>query len=395
MNNSKEQFEAMIAAAENRERTGILERRRQRNEYYRDEILLDVGMRNNSDFNCALDGDCGWNQPVVLWNRRKITLPSDEAMECGDFYIQRLDLGVKASTPNGYALLLLRCIHSNPDKNTDVFIANGVIDSGYRGRICAVLYYKKNVTIIRPGDLMVYLLPVKLATSYVLNVVYDNSLDPVLAEHMCVGKEKIAMKLFNDVNNAIKTGEQCIKSHCNYTETHVPIRLIFSNTLFKSKRVEDAGYDVCAPFEITVPARTTIRVTVPFIQRLNVNNMDAYIFGRSSKNVIGVIVLPTVWIWGSLCEFYIFNATSSNVIVKPGEKIAQVVLLEHRNQSVHIHKDIINNFEPFPSIIFGNHTIEKLNSPDVYPKWHFTTMFNYIAPPSDRGNKGFGSTDVE
>lgn len=68
---------------------------------------------------------------------------------------------------------------------------------------------------------------------------------------------------------------------------------------FAPKRDEDAGYDIAMPYTAVLAPRENLHVRLPVAYAADAHAAAPYVFGRSSCNLRGLIVLPTAWPPGS------------------------------------------------------------------------------------------------
>ncbi|AKP23818.1 dUTPase [Suid alphaherpesvirus 1] len=144
--------------------------------------------------------------------------------------------------------------------------------------------------------------------------------------------------------------------------------------VFAPKRDEDAGYDIPCPRELVLPPGGAETVALP-VHRTDGRHW-AYVFGRSSLNLRGIVVFPTPWESGP-CRFRIQNRGAHPVTLESGQRVAQLVLTREP-------LSWITGRSPFPATP---------RTPMQHrPAWLFTRDF--VAPSSARGTRGFGSTGL-
>ncbi|AQT34059.1 deoxyuridine triphosphatase [Human alphaherpesvirus 3] len=360
------------------------------NRCLKDTILIEVQPECADTLQCVLDDKVSRHQPLLLRNHKKLELPSEKSVTRGGFYMQQLELLVKSAPPNEYALLLIQCKDTALADEDNFFVANGVIDAGYRGVISALLYYRPGVTVILPGHLTIYLFPVKLRQSRLLPKNVLKHLDPIFKSiqvqplsNSPSNYEKPVIPEFADIS----TVQQGQPLHRDSAEYHIDVPLTYKH-IINPKRQEDAGYDICVPYNLYLKRNEFIKIVLPIIRDWDLQHpsINAYIFGRSSKSRSGIIVCPTAWPAGEHCKFYVYNLTGDDIRIRTGDRLAQVLLIDHNTQ-IHLKHNVLSNIA-FPYAIRG-----KCGIPGV--QWYFTKTLDLIATPSERGTRGFGSTDKE
>ncbi|QPI70119.1 deoxyuridine triphosphatase [Equid herpesvirus 6] len=295
---------------------------------------------------------------LVLLNKHPVEL-SEEAGSAGEFYSTPADVGVRVAFPSGYAIILAQIsgwtyIGSEPKHasvGAKIFAAVGVVDSGYRGPVKAVLFPRHCGPRVPPGRLAVGLVAVRLAPGPLpVHRVAPARCDP--------GRAADAFYEY-----------------------------------FAPKREEDAGYDVRAPEELRLGPWERRLVELPVVFGAGGDAAcQPCIFGRSSLNLGRLVVLPTRWVRGEPCRFVIANLTGEPRRIAAGQRIAQLLLLADPGDAWWLGRGF-NSDDPFPT--YG---IDEVDGPAARPpgapvvRWRRTFDFDRDAPPSLRRNGGFGST---
>ena len=284
------------------------------------------------------------NQPIELG------LMSREPDNADIFYTRPVDIGLRLATPDGYAILITQTC-SSQDPSQAVSIISGVIDSGYRGILKALIYHRPCIETIKEYGLKLQLPLLKLSKATITLAPC-----PATIRH--------------------KQGVPMGARLCDFYE------------IFKQKRDEDAGYDISAPETFQIYPGFNHYVEIPVVHLPGDNPPIACIFGRSSLNVSGIVVLPTVWKPETKCGFFIKNMRRDPVIIRAGQRIAQLLLLEELPMEwlpteTNNHDPFPETPEPAPGTIMAHADL-----------WTFTENFDRDAPSSLRGDKGFGSTGV-
>ncbi|AQX83322.1 deoxyuridine triphosphatase [Canid alphaherpesvirus 1] len=282
------------------------------------------------------------NESLLMTNNEEINL-TENFKNTGTFYSKIIDLEIRTATSNQYAVFVTQMSSGDENmNNTNIFVINGVIDSGYRGIVKALVYYRSTVKKINPYDLKIKLLLLELSKDLIPVSPKLHSLD--------------------------KHGE-----------------LNFFN-IFNKKRDEDAGYDIPSPRMVRIEPGYSYLLSLPIFQLEMKNPPIACIFGRSSLNSSGIIVLPTIWKPKTLCQFFIKNISSKIVTIEKGQRIAQLVLLKN-TQQLWLQPQI-NCHSLFPKTNYLN------SSNQEGDMWKFTEDLDIEAPRSLRGINGFGSTGL-
>ncbi|AIL02926.1 deoxyuridine triphosphatase [Equid alphaherpesvirus 3] len=294
---------------------------------------------------------------LVLINKHPVEL-SEEAGSAGEFYSVPADVGVRLAFPSGYAIILAQIsgwtyVGNEPKHSSGrakVSTAVGVIDSGYRGPVKAVLFPSRCGPRVTPWRLAVGLIAVRLAPG------------PIRAH-------RIDSRFSNS-----SCGEDSFYEY------------------FAPKREEDAGYDVRAANELQLGPRERRLVELPVVFGGDGAACQPCIFGRSSMNLGRLVVLPTRWVRGEPCRFVVVNMTDDPVTIAAGRRIAQLLLLADPEDAWWLGRGL-NDSDPFPTYGLDEVDGPALRAPAAHAvKWTMTSNFDSDAPPSLRCACGFGST---
>nr|AAG30091.1 UL50 deoxyuridine nucleotidhydrolase [Meleagrid alphaherpesvirus 1] len=375
-------------------------------------------------------------------NNQVISLCKSDKRE--KYQICVLDLGLRVAVPQEYAVVLAKLADPDPTSRgiPVIGVANGVIDSGYRGTIKAILFYEKSCVIPKNG-LAIRLSLVKLVSPNMdSRILFDLSAitthlecGPSFSSSIATAARSGASELVPIIPasaNGIWNGTGCRTLVCLYDsrasnashftssdknvafavryndesvvmglkdipkpDTQTFVRFYTSGTFgtvipfdetFTPKRSEDAGYDIPAPRDILLgPLSSTAIVIQQRYTCLDASTIPC-IFGRSSLNMRGVIVYPSKWSANSWLILTLCNTTTYEIKIKSGERIAQLLLVDQDCATLLPSEN--NTTNAFP-------TVGKCKRPislSGEPNWRETTMFDKEAPPSQRQHAGFGST---
>ncbi|AAQ73690.1 dUTPase [Psittacid alphaherpesvirus 1] len=145
-----------------------------------------------------------------------------------------------------------------------------------------------------------------------------------------------------------------------------PAALIPFHDTFGQKEAEDAGYDIRAPENCTLPPGGSVRVILR--QKLHMGKgRAAFVMGRSSMNLKGVLVEPERVVDDEWVSFNITNIRDAAAFFRKNDRIAQLVALEDK--------------------------LELMGGVDALP-WRVVQSVQEEKKNSSRGDKGFGSSGV-
>ncbi|AVT50729.1 deoxyuridine triphosphatase [Cervid alphaherpesvirus 2] len=299
---------------------------------------------------------------LALWSAAAAAATAAEGQDGGraprrqPLYSRLIDLQMRAAAPGGSAILVSQMSSAdNASEPRPPAVAVGVIDSGYRGRLRAIVWTPR-LTIgppRAPPGLALRLTLVRLAAA---------------APRMAAGPPPGAR---NPPPAATPLGPG-----------------------FAARREEDAGHDIIMPCGTAVAPGEDIVVQLPAVRAAadeseeDAEGVYPYVFGRSSCNLRGLVVLPTAWPPGRPCRFVLRNVTGAGMYVEAGQRVAQLLLLTRRLEWL---PRGFNAREPFP------------RSPRAAPpaaeappglRWRCVPDLDAVAPPSARGADGFGSTGL-
>nr|AMB16919.1 deoxyuridine triphosphatase [Equid alphaherpesvirus 4] len=296
---------------------------------------------------------------LVLINNHTVELSAGLG-SAGEFYSVLTDVGVRVACSSGYAIVLAQIsglphVGREPGNFSNItftgnlanyYTAYGIVDSGYRGVVKAVQFANGVNTVVPPGCMSLGLVLVKLSTE-TINV-----------------------------------------TNINLTENWRSPRVNIFYDYFAPKRDEDAGYDISAQTNATIEPDESYFVELPIVFSSSNPAVTPCIFGRSSMNRRGLIVLPTRWVTGRTCCFFILNINKYPVYITKGQRVAQLVLTEDIDEA--LIPTNVNYDTPFPT--YSPTGAVKHNPTPIL--WKFTEAFDHDAPSSARSEGGFGSTGL-
>nr|AAA43004.1 reverse transcriptase [Equine infectious anemia virus] len=112
------------------------------------------------------------------------------------------------------------------------------------------------------------------------------------------------------------------------------IMLAYQGTQIKEKRDEDAGFDLCVPYDIMIPVSDTkiiptdVKIQVP-------PNSFGWVTGKSSMAKQGLLINGGIIDEGYTGEIQVIctNIGKSNIKLIEGQKFAQLIILQHHSNS--------------------------------------------------------------
>ncbi|APO15865.1 deoxyuridine triphosphatase [Bubaline alphaherpesvirus 1] len=280
---------------------------------------------------------------LALWGPVALAAERDgEAPPGRSLYSRLVNLNMRAAAPGGYAIIMSQMSSGGAPGPRPLAVAVGIVDSGYQGKLRAVVW--------APGPAAGLALRLPLA-------------------RLAVAVPRLVAAA-DDAEAGWEAGAE------------VPFFAAFA-----PKRDEDAGYDIAMPRAAVLAPGEDLRVQLPVVHATTAHAATLYVFGRSSCNLRGLIVLPTAWPPGTPCRFVMRNVTREPVAVAAGQRVAQLLLLARRLEWL---PPGLNDREPFPT------------SPRAAPpapgaprlRWRRVADLAAVAPPSARGSRGFGSTGL-
>ncbi|ADO13778.1 deoxyuridine triphosphatase [Saimiriine alphaherpesvirus 1] len=310
---------------------------------------------------------------LLLTNVRELNLSpgAESATDGSGFYVAKVPLGVRLVLPEGYAAILHAMVHPAFEITPGYCCANGVIDSGYRGTIAAVLAVsREDSAIFPPGSIKLCLSIIKLASSPL------GLTTPVFTRRDPLAPSKGRVYYIGRCDDV----PDCLED------------IVGEETAFIPRRAEDAGLDVVARRRLEIPAGESY-ILQPSLRFLHspVAGTCCF-FGRSSLNARGLVVVPSLWRHGTECRFRFINMTGESFVIQPGARIAQLVIAERECELAWVRADAVDHdADPFPT------TEERdcaCGIPCDAPRFCFTDSYETDAPASVRGEGGFGSTGV-
>ncbi|QEG54071.1 Pol polyprotein [Cacatuid alphaherpesvirus 2] len=149
-------------------------------------------------------------------------------------------------------------------------------------------------------------------------------------------------------------------------DTSIPAALLPFFDVFGMKRSEDAGYDIKAPDSFTMPPGGSARIILK--QKLHMGDgRAAYIVGRSSMNLKGLLLKPERVFDEEWISFMLTNIRSTAYHVSKNDRIAQLVAIEGK--------------------------IDLMEGKDAL-QWREVLSVREENKNSVRGEKGFGSSGI-
>lgn len=211
-------------------------------------------------------------------------------------------LGIQMSCEEEYCGILSAC--EFPPKSADTRnsfsgVPVGVIDSCYRGEVKAIIWSSSH-TKYRPGDICVKIKLFKLFKFVPISLGSPNRGD---IYSIRLGQQTNDMKVISFLPNF--------------------------ESIFAPRNSGDAGYDVKWPHEFLVigPGEEIKYVAGVFYTHAYGPDVILYIFGRSSMNKKGLIVLPRTWESERMLSFRIRNVTNLSFTICKGDRIAQLLVV--------------------------------------------------------------------
>ncbi|AVT50659.1 deoxyuridine triphosphatase [Cervid alphaherpesvirus 1] len=298
---------------------------------------------------------CREPDSLALWGPVAPAAERDAGAPPGHpLYSRLINLNMKAAAPGGYAIIMSQMSSGGAPRPRPPAVAVGIVDSGYRGSLRAVVWAPEPVPAAGPGAP-----PAGLALRLTLA-----RLAPAAPRLVAAADDDAAG------GDAAAGGAE------------VPFAAAFA-----PKRDEDAGYDVAMPRAAVLAPGESLRVRLPVAYAAGGFAGAPYVFGRSSCNLRGLVVLPTAWPAGAPCRFVLRNVTREPIAVAAGQRVAQLLLLARRLEWL---PPGLNDSEPFP--ISPRAGPPAPGAPRL--RWRRVADLAAAAPPSERGARGFGSTGL-
>ncbi|AVM39229.1 hypothetical protein GOGNHFCO_00006 [bovine alphaherpesvirus 1] len=291
---------------------------------------------------------CCESDSLALWGPIAPAAKRDETAPSGSLLYSRLiNLNMKAAAPGGYAIIMSQMRSGDTHMPRPPAVAVGIVDSGYSGILRAIVWAPESAAAAPPAGLALRLTLARLTTTLPRLIAVDD-----------------------DANAGTGAGVE------------VPFFATFA-----PKRDEDAGYDIAMPYTAVLAPGENLHVRLPVAYAADAHAAAPYVFGRSSCNLRGLIVLPTAWPPGEPCRFVLRNVTQEPLVAAAGQRVAQLLLLARRLEWL---PSGLNDREPFPT------------SPRAAPpapgaprlRWRRVADLAAAVPPSARGPRGFGSTGL-
>ncbi|AGN48239.1 deoxyuridine triphosphatase [Gallid alphaherpesvirus 1] len=109
-----------------------------------------------------------------------------------------------------------------------------------------------------------------------------------------------------------------------------PAALFPFNEIFAPKRPGDGGYDIRATKDVTILPKSSTRITLP--QKLACGPLwRAFILGRSSMNLKGLLVDPIHVQDNDWISFSLTNIRDEAASIHAGDRVAQLIVTEKRS----------------------------------------------------------------
>ncbi|AVT50599.1 deoxyuridine triphosphatase [Cervid alphaherpesvirus 3] len=296
---------------------------------------------------------------LALWGPVAQAAERDAAAAPGHpLYSRLINLNMKAAAPGGYAIVMSQMSSGGAPGPRPPAVAVGIVDSGYRGSLRAVVWAPGPAPAAGAGEP-----PAGLA------------LRLTLARLAPAPPRLVAAAADED-------GADAASGRATAGGAEVPFAAAFA-----PKRDEDAGHDIAMPRAAVLAPGESLRVRLPVAYAEGGLAGVPYVFGRSSCNLRGLVVLPTAWPAGAPCRFVLRNVTREPIAVAAGQRVAQLLLLARRLEWL---PPGLNDGEPFP--VSPRAAPPAPGAPRL--RWRRVADLAAAAPASERGARGFGSTGL-
>nr|AER37635.1 UL50 [Human alphaherpesvirus 1]AER37774.1 UL50 [Human alphaherpesvirus 1]AWO69075.1 UL50 [Human alphaherpesvirus 1]AWO70500.1 UL50 [Human alphaherpesvirus 1]AWW08889.1 UL50 [Human alphaherpesvirus 1] len=356
-----------------------------------------LGRGYDGDWHTAVATRGGGVVQLNLVNRRAVAFMPKVSGDSG-WAVGRVSLDLRMAMPADFCAI----IHAPALASPGHHVILGLIDSGYRGTVMAVVVAPKRTREFAPGTLRVDVTFLDiLATPPALTEPISLRQFPQLAPPPPTGagiredpwlEGALGAPSVTPALPARRRGRSLV-----YAGELTPVQTEHGDGVreaiaFLPKREEDAGFDIVVRRPVTVPANGTT-VVQPSLRMLHADAGPAacYVLGRSSLNARGLLVVPTRWLPGHVCAFVVYNLTGVPVTLEAGAKVAQL-LVAGADALPWIPPDNFHGTKALRNYPRGvpDSTAEPRNPPLLV----FTNEFDAEAPPSERGTGGFGSTGI-
>ncbi|ARS01913.1 deoxyuridine triphosphatase [Macacine alphaherpesvirus 1] len=338
---------------------------------------------------------CASSVRLSLANRREVAFTPGSGSASG-WAVGRVPLDLRVAMPTDFCAV----VHAPPASGAPYRVALGLIDSGYRGTIQAVVLAPAQTRRFAPGELRVDLTFARVSGS---------PLGLTAPAFLCAGHGlKRARRTEPGAPHANPWlgrgsaargagGRGAFVTYTGELREEAPgpgTDGAMESPAFIPKRAEDAGIDIVIHKRVEVPAGGTVAIQ-PSLRVLLAGEGDEayYVMGRSSLNSRGVLVTPTRWLPGRQCVFSVHNITGAPVVLEPGSKIAQL-LIAGSDALPWVPPDNVPGDGALRAYPRGASPSRPAGAPPTVPCLVFTAEFDAEAPPSERGTGGFGSTGV-
>ncbi|BBM13223.1 deoxyuridine triphosphatase [pteropodid alphaherpesvirus 2] len=346
-------------------------------------VLVDTGSLADPDQRrwSVTAGTQGSVSQLTITNQTALCL-CDPAPATDGVWIGKISLDLRLAMPEHLCAVL----HAPASHSPLFFVATGLIDSGYRGIVQAVVFFPQRVCEVAAGD-MQFTISFFHVASIPLTLTAPVFFCPLLAKAQF---DETAPA--RQIERPDLTESRFVHYTGKLTEVPTPVGdYVDEAPAFLAKRSEDAGIDIVIHQSLEIPPNSAITIQ-PSLRALRPDDGPEayYILGRSSLNAKGVVVTPTRWLPQSQCLFTVRNITQEPIVLPACSKVAQLLITS------------------YPSLVWvpansGDRVFCALPAPPVKlfesadvnpPQIIFTAHFNRLAPPSQRGVGGFGSTGV-
>nr|AHM96100.1 deoxyuridine triphosphatase [Papiine alphaherpesvirus 2] len=336
---------------------------------------------------------CASSVRLSLVNRREVAFAPEGGAASG-WAVGRVPLDLRVAMPTDFCAV----VHAPPTVGAPYRVALGLIDSGYRGTVQAVVLAPGETRRFAPGELRVDLTFVRVSgsplglTAPAFLCSAPGAKRPRRTEpgaphaNPWLGREPAAQARRGSF--VTYTGE--LREEAPGADGDGAVE----SPAFVPKRAEDAGIDIVVHKRVEIPAGGTVAIQPSLRALLAAGGAEAYyVLGRSSLNARGVLVTPTRWLPGRQCAFSVHNITDAPVSLESGSKVAQL-LIAGSDALPWVPPDNVPGDGVLRAYPRGASPARAADAPPALPCLVFTAEFDAEAPPSERGAGGFGSTGV-
>ncbi|QOD40224.1 deoxyuridine triphosphatase [Macropodid alphaherpesvirus 2] len=309
-----------------------------------------------------------------LLNAQPLFLSNPQPLSQGS-WITKLDLAIRVAMPEHICAI----VHAPTTQESGYTIAPGLIDSGYRGAVCAVGLFPTSKCEFPAGSLQIYI------SFLVLEQTSLTFTTPIL--HPVASKLVVPPNLPDTISGP---NEHTVVYTGKLFQTDDPEIRVDEVVVFKPKRSEDAGRDIITHKVLKIPPNGKVALK-PSLREVNLMGTEAaYVLGRSSLNARGVWAKPTQWLSKQQCVFILENITNEEVVLPVGSKIAQLI---HTKVPIDwiapSYDNCVGGVTSSPP-----RTLPSIPNPPPYATIIIAKDFDREAPKSERGVGSFGSTGI-